>query len=59
MDLSHLRIFGCTFYAHIQAAHRDRLEPKAVKYGYSIPQKGTNVTTHTLGNWQCLECTIC
>lgn len=43
MDLTHLRLFGCTCYVHIQATHRDKLEPKAVKcafMGYSSSQKG-------------------
>ncbi|XP_068344010.1 uncharacterized protein [Pyrus communis] len=42
-NLSHLRIFGCTCYVHIQSHHRDKLDPKAVKcvfMGYSSTQKG-------------------
>ena len=42
-NLSHLRIFGCTCYVHIQSHHRDKLDPKAVKcvfMGYSPTQKG-------------------
>ncbi|KAB2634462.1 S2-RNase [Pyrus ussuriensis x Pyrus communis] len=43
INLSHLRIFGCTCYVHIQSHHRDKLDPKAVKcvfMGYSSTQKG-------------------
>lgn len=43
IDLSHLRIFGHICFVHIQAAHRDKLEPRATKYvfmGYSSSQKG-------------------
>ncbi|KAM2229803.1 hypothetical protein ACFX1S_014292 [Malus domestica] len=43
VDLTHLRIFGCTCYVHIQATHRDKLELRAVKcafMGYSSSQKG-------------------
>ncbi|KAB2605310.1 hypothetical protein D8674_005027 [Pyrus ussuriensis x Pyrus communis] len=42
-DLTHFRIFGCTCYVHIQANHRDKLEPRAIKcvfMGYSSSQKG-------------------
>ncbi|KAM2882470.1 hypothetical protein COP2_015447 [Malus domestica] len=42
-DLTHFRIFGCTCYVHVQANHRDKLEPRAIKcvfMGYSSSQKG-------------------
>ena len=43
IDILHLRTFGCTWYVHVQVAHRDKLEPRAVKsvfMGYSSSQKG-------------------
>ena len=42
-DLSHLRVFGCTDYAHVPDASRQKLDQKAVKMrfvGYSLTQKG-------------------
>lgn len=46
IDLSHLRIFGCVCYAHVQASNRDKLDSRAVKcafIGYSTTQKVPNV----------------
>lgn len=31
LDLSHLKLFGCVCFVHVQYAHRDKLDPKAVK----------------------------
>ena len=43
LNLSHLKVFGCTYFVHIQSSHRDKLDPRAVKccfLGYSSTQKG-------------------
>jgi hypothetical protein len=42
-DVSNLRVFGCTAYAHVPDASRQKLDQKAVKMrfvGYSLTQKG-------------------
>jgi hypothetical protein len=41
--VSNLRVFGCTAYAHVPDASRQKLDQKAVKMrvvGYSLTQKG-------------------
>ena len=43
INLSHLRVFGCSCYVRVQPKDRDKLDPKAVKMvflGYSPTQKG-------------------
>ena len=42
-DVSHLKVFSCTAYAHVPDALRNKLDKKAVKLcfvGYSIQSKG-------------------
>lgn len=42
LNLSHLKVFGCTCFVHIQSSHHDKLDPRAVKcvfLGYSSTQK--------------------
>ncbi|XP_026416018.1 uncharacterized protein LOC113311392 [Papaver somniferum] len=41
--ISHLRVFGCVCYVHLQEKHRDKLdsrETKCVFFGYSYTKKG-------------------
>ena len=48
-DLSHTQIFGSIAYVHILDEKLQKLGPKSEKcilVGYSLEQKGTNVTTH-------------
>ena len=39
------RVFGCTTFVHVHSQHRDKLDPRAIKYvflGYSSTKKGYN-----------------
>ena len=45
INLSHLKVFGCTCFVHVQASHHDKLDPRSMKcvfLGYSSTQKGYN-----------------
>ncbi|CAL8133412.1 unnamed protein product [Prunus armeniaca] len=47
INLSHLKVFGCTCFVHIQSSHHDKLDPRAVKcifMGYYL-KKVISVTT--------------
>lgn len=52
IDLSHLKVFGCTAYAHVPDQKRRKLDPKSIKLalvGYSEDSKGYRLfdtTTH-------------
>jgi hypothetical protein len=44
-NLSHLQVFGCTCFVHIQTSHQDKLDPRVAKrifFGYSATQKDIN-----------------
>jgi hypothetical protein len=44
-NLSHLQVFGCTCFVHIQTSHQDKLDPRVAKcifLGYSATQKDIN-----------------
>ncbi|KAM2954379.1 hypothetical protein FF1_032665 [Malus domestica] len=43
IDLTHLKVFGCVCFVHIQTLNRDKLDARATKcvfMGYSTTQKG-------------------
>lgn len=42
IDLSYIKVFGCTVYGHIQVPNRDKFDPQVVKCLFQdiYPQKG-------------------
>lgn len=55
IELSHLRVFGCTSFVHIQPHHRDKLDPwrASVSFLVSHHKKDTSIIAQNYRNLSC------